>query len=53
MRRVLEGIRRWVWIPVLALSAGGFAWGLATGGFETVKSWFDQTCMSCIGLTWR
>ena len=48
-----EEVRRWVWLPLLALSVGFFAWGLATGGFETVQDWFGQVCVSCIGLTWR
>ena len=53
MSEARAAVGRWVWAPLLALSAGIFAWGLATGGFDTVRSWFDQLCTSCIGLTGR
>lgn len=45
------GMRRWAWLPLLAVSLALLMLGLASGGFVTVRTWFEGLCTSCIGLT--
>jgi len=53
MSEVFSQVRRWMWAPLVAISLAMVTWGLQAGEFATVKSWFDQLCASCIGLTGR
>lgn len=44
-------VRRWIWLPLLAASVALLLLGIFSGGFVTVRTWFEGLCTSCIGLT--
>ena len=44
-------LRRWSWLPLVALSLVLIAAGLQRGEYATIKVWFESLCTSCIGLS--
>ena len=46
-------VKRWVWIPLLALTVMLTVAGLRGGQWQDVSAWFNSVCASCIGLTFR
>lgn len=53
MSQTASLVRRWLWLPLLAISLGMIGWGLQAGEFSTVRGWFNQLCAACIGLSGR
>ena len=46
-------VRRWLWLPLLALTVLLTVAGLRAGQWQDVEGWFNAVCSACIGLTFR